>query len=183
MPPQDFLDLPQSATQHAVDVDTPIGTVTVVAAASDELGAVTTIRLPSSKSKKPPTDAEPALPVLAEAAIQIRQFFAGERRVFDLPLAPGGTPFQRTVWAALCEIPFGRTTSYGAIAARIEQPTAVRAVGAANGRNPLSIVVPCHRVIGANGKLTGYASGLDTKRWLLEHESGDLLSGLAPTSR
>jgi methylated-DNA-[protein]-cysteine S-methyltransferase len=90
--------------------------------------------------------------------------------VFDVPLAPQGTPFQHRVWDALVEIPFGVVRSYGQLAQAIGRPTASRAVGAANGRNPIAIIVPCHRVIGANGELTGYAGGLPIKRWLLEHE-------------
>lgn len=108
------------------------------------------------------------------AARQLRAYFGGERLRFDLPLAPRGTPFQQRVWLALRAIPPGATTTYGAVAARIGRPTAARAVGAANGQNPLAIVVPCHRVIGASGALTGYASGLDRKRWLLDHEAAAL---------
>jgi methylated-DNA-[protein]-cysteine S-methyltransferase len=106
-----------------------------------------------------------------DAFRQLRDYFAGKRRTFDLPLAPQGTEFQQRVWKALLEIPFGETMSYGALAKTLGMPAASRAVGAANGRNPLSIVVPCHRVIGANGSLTGYGGGLPRKRWLLAHES------------
>lgn len=109
--------------------------------------------------------------VLAEARRQLDEYFAGERLAFDLPLAPSGTPFQLRVWAALREIPYGATTSYGEIARHLGDPRATRAVGAANGRNPISIIVPCHRVIGASGSLTGFGGGLDRKRWLLEHEA------------
>jgi len=109
-------------------------------------------------------------PVLDEASGQLTAWFAGERDRFDLPLRPRGTPFQLAVWEALREIPFGETRSYGQIASRLGQPRAVRAVGAANGRNPIGIIVPCHRVIGASGALVGYAGGLDRKRWLLGHE-------------
>ncbi|OFX20136.1 MAG: cysteine methyltransferase [Anaeromyxobacter sp. RBG_16_69_14] len=109
-------------------------------------------------------------PLLDEAARQLAAWFAGERISFDLPLRPRGTPFQIAVWQALREIPYAETRSYLEIAAGLGQPKAVRAVGAANGRNPLGIVVPCHRVIGANGALTGYAGGLERKRWLLGHE-------------
>ena len=98
-------------------------------------------------------------------------YFAGERVVFDLPLAPSGTPFQLAVWDALCGIPYGETVSYAEIARRVGRPSAVRAVGAANGRNPIAILSPCHRVIGANGTLTGYGGGLDRKRKLLELEA------------
>jgi methylated-DNA-[protein]-cysteine S-methyltransferase len=109
-------------------------------------------------------------PVLAEAARQLRAFFAGELTTFDLPLAPAGTPFQRAVWDALRAIPFGETRSYRDVAVGLGAPSAVRAVGAANGKNPLAIVVPCHRVVGSSGALTGYAGGLARKRWLLAHE-------------
>jgi O-6-methylguanine DNA methyltransferase len=109
-------------------------------------------------------------PVLGEAEAQLTAWFAGERTSFDIPIRLKGTPFQLAVWSALQAIPFGATRSYSEIASALGQPQAVRAVGAANGRNPISIVVPCHRVIGANGTLTGYGGGLPRKRWLLEHE-------------
>lgn len=109
-------------------------------------------------------------PVLEAAREQLAEYFAGERHTFDLPLAFEGSPFQRDVWGALREIPFGETWSYAQLAERIGRPRAVRAVGAANGRNPISIVVPCHRVIGANGSLVGYGGGLARKEWLLAHE-------------
>jgi len=109
-------------------------------------------------------------PVLAEAANQLKEYFAGERREFDLPLAPGGTDFQQTVWHALKAIPFGELRSYRDVADEIGKPKAVRAVGAANGQNPIPIVVPCHRVIGSDGSLTGFAGGLDMKRALLALE-------------
>jgi methylated-DNA-[protein]-cysteine S-methyltransferase len=107
---------------------------------------------------------------LAAAAVQLEQYFAGVRRDFDLPLSLAGTPFQREVWHALTEIPYGETVSYGELARRIGNPRGSRAVGRANNRNPVSIVVPCHRVIGADGSLTGYGGGLERKRWLLAHE-------------
>jgi methylated-DNA-[protein]-cysteine S-methyltransferase len=108
---------------------------------------------------------------LAGARRQLREYFAGTRTVFDLELDLGsGTEFQQRVWTALLTIPYGETVSYGEIARRIGQPPAVRAVGLANGRNPVAIIVPCHRVIGANGTLTGYGGGLDRKRLLLAHE-------------
>jgi len=113
-----------------------------------------------------------AFPIVHE---QLRAFFAGELRIFELPLRMAGTPFQRLVWEGLLGIPFGATLSYAELARRIGRPGASRAVGAANGRNPISIVVPCHRVIGANGTLTGYGGGLDRKEWLLRHEATVLL--------
>lgn len=112
-----------------------------------------------------------AVALLDEAASQLAGWFAGTRTAFDLPLAPEGTPFQRKVWEALLAIPYGATASYGDIARRVGQPAAVRAVGAANARNPIAIVIPCHRVIGADGTLTGYAGGLPRKRALLALEA------------
>jgi methylated-DNA-[protein]-cysteine S-methyltransferase len=103
---------------------------------------------------------------------QLTEYFAARRQQFDLPLAPAGTPFQQRVWAALLEIPYGQTTSYGELASRIGRQSASRAVGLANGSNPLPIVIPCHRVIGANGKLTGYGGGLPIKERLLALERG-----------
>ena len=111
-----------------------------------------------------------AASVLADARAQLEEYFAGARRAFDIPLAPGGTDFQRRVWGELSRIPFGETVTYGELATRVGVPTAVRAVGAANGQNPVSVVVPCHRVVGASGKLTGYGGGIERKRWLLAHE-------------
>jgi methylated-DNA-[protein]-cysteine S-methyltransferase len=112
----------------------------------------------------------------AEAAAQLKSYFAGERTEFDLPLAPRGTPFQLAVWERLARIPYGRTVSYGDIATALgKSPVASRAVGLANGRNPISIILPCHRVIGADGSLTGYGGGLDRKEWLLLHEGALLL--------
>lgn len=108
----------------------------------------------------------------AGAREQLDQYFAGERIEFDLPLEPAGPGFERTVWDALTDIPYGETASYGEIAERIGHPDAARAVGSANARNPISIIVPCHRVIGADGRLTGYGGGLERKRFLLEHETG-----------
>lgn len=110
--------------------------------------------------------------VLDRARQQLDAYFAGTLRTFDLPLAPQGTPFQKRVWAALAMIPYGRTMSYGALAAAIGNANAKRAVGLANGRNPISIIVPCHRVIGADGSLTGYGGGMERKRRLLELERG-----------
>lgn len=109
-------------------------------------------------------------PVIVEAARQLREYFAGSRTAFDLPLDPVGTPFQCQVWKLLLQIPYGETRTYGDLARMLGNPKAMRAVGAANGRNPLSIVAPCHRVIGANGELTGFAGGLEAKAYLLSLE-------------
>ncbi|HWR24797.1 MAG TPA: methylated-DNA--[protein]-cysteine S-methyltransferase, partial [Methanosarcina sp.] len=109
-----------------------------------------------------------------DAARQFEAYFSGKLEAFDLKLAPEGTDFQKSVWKALCEIPFGETRTYKDIAISIGKPKAYRAVGLANNRNPISIIVPCHRVIGTNGKLTGYASGLDIKEFLLKLEKGKI---------
>ena len=114
--------------------------------------------------------------LLATAAQQILEYFAGQRRAFTLPLNPGGTPFQQRVWQALQEIPYGHVISYKQLAQRIGQPTALRAVGGANHRNPLPIVIPCHRVIAADGSLGGFGGGLEIKRALLELETGSLFA-------
>jgi methylated-DNA-[protein]-cysteine S-methyltransferase len=115
---------------------------------------------------------------LRDAIVQLREYFAGARRHFELPLAAKGTAFQLRVWQALREIPFGVTWSYGQLAAHVGDRNASRAVGSANGRNPLAIVVPCHRVIGSKGELTGFGGGMRNKRWLLDHEAK--LAGKAP---
>jgi methylated-DNA-[protein]-cysteine S-methyltransferase len=118
-----------------------------------------------------------AVAPLAMAALQLNEYFAGTRRVFDLALRLDGTPFQQRVWRELTEIPYGETWSYGQLAKRIGNPNASRAVGLANGQNPISILVPCHRVIGADGSLTGYGGGLERKSWLLAHEGYYQISG------
>jgi methylated-DNA-[protein]-cysteine S-methyltransferase len=110
-------------------------------------------------------------PILAAARAQLEEYLAGRRLGFDLPLRPGGTQFQRAVWEALPAIPYGRTLTYGTLAARLGHPAAARAVGLANARNPLAVVVPCHRVVGAGGALVGYAGGLQRQRFLLELET------------
>ncbi|HEX5073371.1 MAG TPA: methylated-DNA--[protein]-cysteine S-methyltransferase [Gemmatimonadaceae bacterium] len=112
--------------------------------------------------------------LIDEARRQLVAYFAGRLRTFDLPLAPNGTDFQRRVWSALREIPFGTTISYAELARRVSNSAAVRAVGAANGRNPIPIIVPCHRVIGSDGSLTGFGGGLHRKQWLLRHEGGQI---------
>jgi len=112
--------------------------------------------------------------ITASTQFQLGEYFDGIRESFDLPLDADGTDFQKTVWKALTTIPFGQTCTYGDIAKQIGNPKGMRAVGLANGKNPMTIVVPCHRVIGANGKLTGYASGTERKAWLLNHESDSL---------
>ncbi len=116
----------------------------------------------------------PGDPLLCEAFGQLRDYLAGKRDRFDLAIAPEGTPFQRSVWREIAKVPAGRTASYGDLARRLRRPSSVRAVGAAVGRNPLSVVVPCHRIVGSDGSLTGYAGGLDRKRALLVLERVEL---------
>ncbi|MBR9857467.1 MAG: methylated-DNA--[protein]-cysteine S-methyltransferase [Gammaproteobacteria bacterium] len=113
----------------------------------------------------------PTTPLLQSACRQLTEYFEGQRRHFELPLAPRGTPFQQAVWLALQTIPHGEHRSYKDMALLIDNPKAMRAVGLANGRNPIAIIIPCHRVIGASGKLVGYAGGLERKSWLLQHEA------------
>ncbi|MEM7754120.1 MAG: methylated-DNA--[protein]-cysteine S-methyltransferase [Planctomycetota bacterium] len=142
-------------------IASPVGTLTLQASAA---GLVRTDFTPAQ------TPDEVVPPELAAAADQLAEYFSGNRTSFDLPLDLRGTDFQRSVWLALLEIPFGATRSYADIARAIGNPKAVRAVGLANGRNPVSVIVPCHRVIGADGSLTGYGGGVDRKRTLLAHE-------------
>jgi methylated-DNA-[protein]-cysteine S-methyltransferase len=145
--------------------DSPIGRVLLVGR-SDKLTGLYLDRDPN-----PAWDEDEER--LAKVRLQVEEYFDGTRTSFgDVELAPQGTPFQLAVWEALLEIGYGETASYADIARRIGKPTAFRAVGAANGRNPISIIVPCHRVIGANGTLTGYGGGLNRKRWLLDLERG-----------
>ena len=146
-------------------LDTPIGTLRLV---SD--GRHLTASEFEGRYDDCAQDRQTGDPVLTSCASQLREYFAGERTRFDLPLAPKGTAFQQAVWTALKKIPYGRLRSYSDIANAIGKPGAVRAVGAANGRNPLPIVVPCHRVIGSDGSLTGFAGGLGIKRRLLQLE-------------
>lgn len=146
--------------QYLFHLESPIGPLTL----TEEDGAL--IRLDFGKKGQ----AGPETPLLAEARNQLEQYFSGSLRRFTLPLQPKGTPFQQKVWAALLQIPWGETRTYGQVAAMIGQPKACRAVGMANNRNPLPIFIPCHRVIGANGQLTGYAGGLPAKERLLSLE-------------
>lgn len=164
-------------------VDTPVGTLTLVA----EAGALRAVLWPGDDPARAGLDRRPALPepaphdtaarLLDAAERQFDAYFAGRSATFDLPLQPAGTPWQRQVWQALTGIPAGHTETYGALATSLGRPSAARAVGAAVGRNPLGVVVPCHRVVGADGTLTGFAGGVEAKRWLLQHE-GALISRL-----
>lgn len=143
---------------------TPLGPALLLA---DDDGALTSVVFDAD----PPPDARPDPAPLAEAARQLAAYFSGDRTAFDLPLRPKGTPFQRAVWDELLRIPHGETRSYGELARALGQPGGAQAVGAANGQNPIAVVIPCHRVIGADGSLTGYAGGLERKRALLALES------------
>jgi methylated-DNA-[protein]-cysteine S-methyltransferase len=157
-------------------VDSPVGRLKLVATGEGLAGILWATDRPGRVRLKP--DGEDAgHPVLAEAERQLAEYFDGRRRTFNLKLDFAGTAFQRKVWRALLTIPFGETRSYAQIAKQIGSPGASRAVGAANGRNPISIVTPCHRVIGAGGKLTGFAGGLDAKAYLLALESGPVSDG------
>ena len=150
-------------------VDSPVGRLTLVGT-SDGLAAILWENDRDGRVRLNIVAEEVDHPVLVQAERQLKEYFAGERRQFELPLDVAGTEFQRKVWNALLMIPFGETRSYEQIARQIGHPGAARAVGAANGRNPVSIVAPCHRVIGGTGKLTGFAGGLETKARLLAME-------------
>ncbi len=156
-----------TATTYFTFFDSPLGKMFV----RGDGQFVTGLFMPSHKGMP---ETEPAWQQADEPFVIVRQqlaeYFAGERQQFDVPIKLVGTPFQQRVWQELVRIPFGTTIHYGELARRVGRPSASRAVGHANGRNPISIIVPCHRVIGANGKLTGYAGGLDKKQWLLAWE-------------
>lgn len=155
------------ATTHTI-IETTLGPLTLTA----EDGVLSGVYFPGHWTRPDPesfgTRSDGGF---EEAGRQIREYLAGERTAFDLPTAPAGDAFQRRVWEILDRIPYGRTTSYGAIARELGDPALARRVGGAVGRNPLSLIVPCHRVVGADGSLTGYAGGLDRKRALLELEA------------
>ncbi|HEY2409027.1 MAG TPA: methylated-DNA--[protein]-cysteine S-methyltransferase [Polyangiaceae bacterium] len=165
-------------TQSYLDVESPLGTLRLIA----EDGALCALRLPNQLGSKPELEGKRD-PILKAAAAQLREYFAGRRQSFDLPLSLGGSAFQKAAWKALQKIPFGQTRSYGDQARAIARPQASRAVGGANHRNPIAIIVPCHRVIGSDGSLTGYGGGEPTKRWLLEHEARVLAGGKRSRSR
>lgn len=156
----------------AITLATPIGELLLVS----DGDALVALQFDDERRGAPTADGA-ADPVLDRASTQLREYFAGERTAFTLPLRPRGTPFELRVWDALREIPYGETTSYGALAAGLGEPGAARAVGRANGRNPIPVIVPCHRVIGADGSLTGFGGGLACKRALLDLERGALALG------
>ena len=149
------------------DFNSPIGRITL----SSDGEALTGLAFEQEAHPRDRSGAvEQAHPLLIDAERQLLEYFGHWRKTFDIPIRPAGTPFQQEVWQQLCQIPFGQTISYLELAKQIGKEKAVRAVGMANGRNPISILIPCHRVIGANGKLTGYGGGLWRKEFLLQHE-------------
>lgn len=151
------------------EIDSPIGTLTLVATE----GRLCGIYLTGQRHR--PDDAtfgQAAPESFSRTRTQLAEYFAGQRRTFDLPLTLDGTAFQRAVWQALRDIPYGETRPYGVLAVALGRPNAARAVGLANGKNPLSIIVPCHRLVGSDGSLTGYGGGLARKRYLLDLERG-----------
>ncbi|UZI27551.1 methylated-DNA--[protein]-cysteine S-methyltransferase [Streptomyces sp. VB1] len=166
---------PVSVTKQHTVLDSPYGPLTLVA--TD--GVLSALYMTDQRHRPPQEtfgipDPEP----FGETIQQLTEYFAGERTTFDLPLNLAGTPFQRTVWAELLKIPYGETRTYGELAEGLGKPGASRAVGLANGKNPVGIIVPCHRVIGASGSLTGYGGGLDRKQRLLAFESGGAGGGV-----
>ena len=161
--------LTKTATVLYTFVESPIGALLATGERGDASTNITGLYPPGHDRRPAPSWVRDD-GVFAELREQLGEYFAGTRRDFDLSADAPGTPFQRLVWGELRRIDYGRTSSYGEVAMAIGAPTASRAVGGANGRNPISIIVPCHRVVGRNGLLTGYAGGLTAKQWLLEHE-------------
>jgi methylated-DNA-[protein]-cysteine S-methyltransferase len=154
---------------YRLAVPSPVGKLLLIAS-TEALCALLWEKEEEEAQRRFPAAQQQETPLLHEARQQLEEYFAGSRQTFSLPLAPQGTPFQQKVWQALRAIPYGETRSYGQQAAMIGNPKASRAVGAANGKNPISIIVPCHRVIGTSGALTGFGGGLDIKAMLLAHE-------------
>ncbi len=148
------------------EIATPIGAMLVVKSSRGLSHAYLENLIPTKRDPSWTRDAR----AFRDEEKQLGDYFAGKRKAFDLELAPTGTPFQLRVWSALLNVEHGRTASYGEIARAVGRPRAFRAVGATNGRNPIAIIVPCHRIIGSTGELTGYAGGMHRKRWLLDHE-------------
>ena len=173
---------PTSATIRRIVVRSPIGAVAIGASAAGRLTELAFIAgeaggfaaWDDSPVLVDAADATRAWAMLERVADQLDEYFTGRRRAFSVPVAPQGTPFQHEVWDAVAAIPYGTTVSYGHLAARLGRPRAARAVGHANAHNPVALVVPCHRVLGASGGLTGYGGGLDAKRFLLRLEGAHL---------
>jgi methylated-DNA-[protein]-cysteine S-methyltransferase len=175
--------MPTTSPMYRTTHSTPVGDLTLIA--SDH--GLRTILWPKESSRRAgianKLRRDPDHPILKQTASQLDEYFAGTRTSFDVPLDLEGTRFQVAAWRALADIPFGSTTSYGQQAAALGIPTAARAVGAANGANPVCIVLPCHRVIGKDGSLTGFGGGLATKQWLLDHEARVLMATIVSTPR
>ena len=169
-------------TLYSTTRPTPVGALTLIA--SDRgLRAILWPRIsPARAGIQPRPRHDSHHPILLQTAAQLDEYFAGSRTAFDIPLDLQGTRFQLAAWRSLANIPFGATTSYGRQAAELGIPKAARALGAANGANPVCIVLPCHRVIGADGSLTGFGGGLPTKQWLLDHEARVLASSIVSTA-
>lgn len=161
------LSRPVTGPRAYAEVDSPLGRVLLIGVGDALAGLYLT---GYGRGPEIRADWTAGSDVLDQTATELAEYFAGTRTRFEVPLRPEGTPFQRQVWAALTEVPWGTTIGYGELAGRIGRPSAARAVGAANGANPISIIIPCHRVIGAAGALTGYGWGLERKAWLLAHE-------------
>ena len=164
-----------TATRYSCTVASPVGPLTLVTDGT----AIVELSWDGDRNDHQPSLArgaatDPTHPVLAQAVRELEEYFAGERRAFEVGVGAAGTEFQQRAWQVLRSIPYGETISYGEQARRLGNPRAVRAVGGANGRNPVGIIVPCHRVIGADGSLTGFGGGVDVKRWLLDHEQAVL---------
>jgi methylated-DNA-[protein]-cysteine S-methyltransferase len=175
--------MPVTSPLYRTTHSTPVGDLTLIA--SDH--GLRAILWPKESSRRAgianKLRRDPNHPILKQTASQLDEYFAGTRTSFDVPLDLEGTRFQVAAWRALADIPFGSTTSYGQQAAALGIPTAARAVGAANGANPVCIVLPCHRVIGKDGSLTGFGGGLATKQWLLDHEARVLMATIVSTPR
>ena len=168
-------------TLHSTTHRTPVGELTLVASDRGLRAILWPKQSPTRAGIHPRPQRNPGHPILRQTAVQLDEYFAGSRTTFDVPLDLQGTRFQLAAWRSLADIPFGTTTSYGRQAAGLGIPTAARALGAANGANPVCIVLPCHRVIGADGSLTGFGGGLPTKQWLLDHEARLLASTIDST--
>jgi methylated-DNA-[protein]-cysteine S-methyltransferase len=161
----------QTAPLYSTTHRTPVGRLTLIASDRGLRAILWPKETPRHAGISTRTRHDPDHPILQKTAAQVDEYFAGSRTRFDLPLDLEGTKFQLAAWRALADIPYGATASYGQQARAVGVPTAARAIGAANGANPVCIVLPCHRVIGANGALTGFGGGLKTKQWLLDHEA------------
>lgn len=161
------------STLVSTTMESPVGTLTIVASGAGLRAVLWPVEKPGRVSFEEEVS-QGSHQVLDDTVAQLNEYFAGDRTTFDIALDPIGTDFQQAVWNGLLKIPWGQTQSYGELASALGKPSASRAVGSATGRNPISVIVPCHRLVASSGKLTGFAGGLDAKRWLLDHESSKL---------